>query len=207
MKIIIGLGNPGQKYLCTRHNLGFMLLDALSKDLNFQNSHNCHIQKILIENQRVILAKPQAFINLSGLPVRDLCAFYKTSIQTDLLVVQDDKDQDFGKMKFQKNRGHGGHNGIKDIHRILNTNSYTRLKLGTGIASKSSTKLKDTSLTSQLYNKFIKKQTTSEHVLSAFTKQEQEQLPEFLKKASQACHSFILKGYTLSSNQFNHNIT
>ncbi len=131
MKLIVGLGNPGSKYLFTRHNLGFMLIDALAEDGSFQKKHNSFIQKKQIKEQTAFLVKPQTFMNLSGRAVKEIMKFYKISLE-NLLVIHDDKDQAFGNMKFQKSRGHGGHNGIKNIHEELNTNDYTRLKLGVG---------------------------------------------------------------------------
>lgn len=137
MKIIVGLGNPGSKYFWTRHNLGFMLIDALSEESSFQNKYQSHIQKINRENEKLLLVKPQTFMNLSGQAVKEIINFYKAPLE-DLLVIQDDKDIPFGKMKFQKARGHGGHNGIKNIHQELNSNSYTRLKMGIGAEAASS---------------------------------------------------------------------
>ena len=133
MKCIVGLGNPGTKYLFTRHNIGFMLVDVLADRGGFQKKHESLVRKIQVNNQPVLLVKPQTYMNLSGKAVRDILVFYKISFK-DLLVVQDDMDQGFLHLKFQKNRGHGGHNGIRSIHDELKTSDYARLKLGIGRA-------------------------------------------------------------------------
>ena len=129
MKIIVGLGNPGSKYLFTRHNLGFILIDALGGDRLFQNKYKSQIQKTEIENETVLLVKPQTFMNLSGQAVQQIIHFYKIPLE-NLLVIHDDKDLPFGTMKFQKSRGDGGHNGIKSIHKELGTKDYSRFKNG-----------------------------------------------------------------------------
>ncbi|MDE0092257.1 MAG: aminoacyl-tRNA hydrolase [Oligoflexia bacterium] len=183
MKVIVGLGNPGPKYLFTKHNLGFMVIDALAGDSPFQNKYKSLIQKKTIENETVLLVKPQTFMNLSGQAVREVTDFYKTPLE-NLLIIHDDKDLPFGTMKFQKSRGHGGHNGIKNIHQELQSKDYFRLKMGVTIKANPI-------------------QNTSDFVLSPFNKQEQEKLPEFLDKGVKAIECFIIKGFHQASNQFN----
>ena len=107
-----------------------MVIDALEGE-GFQKKHESHIKKIQIEGESVLLVKPQTYMNLSGKAIRNIMAFYKIPLE-DLLVIQDDMDQSFLHMKFQKNRGHGGHNGIRSIHKELDTFNYARLKLGIG---------------------------------------------------------------------------
>ena len=183
MRVIVGLGNPGSKYLFTRHNLGFMAIDALAGDSSFQNKHKSLIQKKEIENEIVLLVKPQTFMNLSGQAVREIIHFYKLTLES-LLVIHDDKDLPFGAMKFQKSRGHGGHNGVKNIHQELKSKDYFRLKIGVS-AEESST------------------QNTSDFILSPFNKQEQEKLPALLNRGVKAIKCFIKEGYHQASSQFN----
>ena len=125
MKIIVGLGNPGLKYQFTRHNFGFMLIDRLAEGEAFQKKYSSLILKI----KNTLLVKPQTFMNLSGQAVQQVMNFYKVPLE-DLIVVHDDKDLDFGILRFQKNRGHGGHNGIRSIHQALGSQNYCRLKMG-----------------------------------------------------------------------------
>lgn len=221
MKLIVGLGNPGSNHLFTRHNIGFMLIDALAKDSSFQNKHKSLIQKIKISDELVILAKPQTYMNLSGEAVREIMAFYKIDVE-DLLVVQDDKDQNFLSIKFQQDRGYGGHNGIKSIHQQLKTETYTRLKLGIANSSitrvdkkedahSSFTKLSSIKSPTNQYSNLPNYQhdykiPTSDFVLSNFNEQESKQLPNFLEQSSQATICFIEKGFKATSNQFNKKI-
>ena len=183
MRVVVGLGNPGSKYLFTRHNLGFMTIDALTGDNPFQNKHKSLIQKKEIEGRKVLLVKPQTFMNLSGRAVLDIIRFYKIPLE-NLLVIHDDKDLPFGAMKFQKSRGHGGHNGIKNIHQELRSKDYFRLKMGVAGEQKPM-------------------QDTSDFVLAPFNKTEQEQLPDLLDRAVKAIECFIKKGFHQAGSQFN----
>ena len=183
MKVIVGLGNPGSKYLFARHNLGFMIIDALTENNPFQNKYKSLIQKKEIENETVLLVKPQTFMNLSGQAVREIIHFYKLPLE-NLLVIHDDKDLPFGTMKFQKSRGHGGHNGIKNIHQELQSKNYFRLKMGVAVEESST-------------------QNTSDFVLSPFNKKEQGQLPDFLDRGVKAIECFITQGFQKAGSQFN----
>ena len=186
MKLIVGLGNPGASYLMTRHNVGFMVIDALGED-SFVKKHKSLIQKSLLNGRSVLLAKPQTYMNCSGEAVRDLMMFYKVPPQ-DLLVIQDDVDQPFLSMKFQKNRGHGGHRGIQSIHDYLKTSDYARLKLGVGRPHSKGEQPAP---------------STSDYVLSSFSKKEQTLLKGFLEKSVQAVLYFIEKGFEKSAGEFN----
>jgi PTH1 family peptidyl-tRNA hydrolase len=135
MKLIVGLGNPGPKYLTTRHNIGFLFIDAivmsLEGKLQYKSEFKAETQKTKIAGEPVILCKPQTFMNLSGESVQPLLSFYNMT-PDDLLVVHDEIDQPFGHLKFQTKRGHGGHNGIRNIHQMLGTDAYSRLRVGVG---------------------------------------------------------------------------
>lgn len=184
MKLIVGLGNPEPKYLLTPHNIGFMIIDSLSDGSEFKKKHKSLIQKTKWGDQDVLLAKPQTYMNLSGEAVREIVKFYKINIK-DLLVVQDDIDQDFLKMKFQKNRSEGGHNGIRSIHAELNTPDYARLKLGIKTETKAD---------------------TSRYVLSPFKKETLSDLEDFLKRSMEAVRFFVQNDFEKSSNQFNQKV-
>lgn len=135
MRLIVGLGNPGAKYTFHRHNVGFVAIDAalMSLDLTaqFKSEHKSLTQKLQVEGESVLFAKPQTFMNLSGEAVLGLLTFYNLNATTDLLVIQDDIDQEFGALKIQTGRGHGGHNGIRNLHEKIGTD-YARLKIGVG---------------------------------------------------------------------------
>lgn len=132
MKLIVGLGNPGIEYKNTRHNIGFSLLDYIAKDKNLEFTKEKFNAKYLEYNyngEKVLWIKPLSYMNLSGGVVRDFVNFFKIDFG-DILVVQDDLDMNFGKIKIVFNSSSGGHNGIKDIERCLGTREYARLKIG-----------------------------------------------------------------------------
>ncbi len=135
MKIIAGLGNPGRKYEHTRHNMGFDAIDILSdryripvQDVKFHGL----VGSGYIEGQKVVLVKPQTFMNLSGQCLREVCAFYKIDPEEDLLVICDDISLDPGKIRLRAKGSAGGHNGLKDIIASLGTQVFARVKVGVG---------------------------------------------------------------------------
>ena len=131
MKLIVGLGNPGNEYVDTRHNIGYSLLDYLCKDTNvvYRNKFNSNYVEVMINSEKIILVKPLTYMNLSGIAVKNFVDFYKIDID-DILIIQDDLDMNLGKIKFVYDSSSGGHNGIKDIEKYLNTKKYLRLKIG-----------------------------------------------------------------------------
>ncbi|MBI5654450.1 aminoacyl-tRNA hydrolase [Candidatus Uhrbacteria bacterium] len=135
MKLIIGLGNPGKQYARTRHNAGWMALDLLAEKLGAffasEQEFKAQIAKHFVADERVILAKPQTFMNLSGQAVSALMNFYKADIN-DLLVVHDDLDYAPGQMAFMPQGGAAGHNGISSIFELLGRQDFARLRIGIG---------------------------------------------------------------------------
>lgn len=132
MKLIVGLGNPGREYENTRHNVGFQLLDFLAKEKGieiYKNKFNGEYGEISIQGEKVLFLKPLSFMNLSGGVVSKFISFYKISLD-DILIIQDDLDMSFGKIKIVYNSSSGGHNGIRDIERCLGSKQYARLKIG-----------------------------------------------------------------------------
>lgn len=143
MKLIVGLGNPGREYENTRHNVGFQLLDCIAskKDISLnKEKFNGLYGEGLVNGEKVLLVKPLSYMNLSGSVVSKFAAFYKVSVQ-DILVIQDDLDMRFGRIKIVHCSSSGGHNGIKDIERCLGSNQYVRVKIG--IANDKSMDTKD----------------------------------------------------------------
>lgn len=130
MKLIIGLGNPGKKYLFTRHNLGFMFLDFLQKAWSFPEFRESQkFEAQLSKKNEIILIKPKTFMNLSGKTVGALLAFYKITPE-DILVIHDDIDIEVGKYKLVSDSSSAGHNGIKDIIEKLGTQEFERVRVG-----------------------------------------------------------------------------
>lgn len=134
MKLIVGLGNPGKQYDKTRHNIGFMCINQFSlvNQLEFdKNKFNGLYTEALINNEKVIILKPQSYINLSGEVIKKFVDYFKIDIR-DILIICDDMDLPVGSYKLRLKGGSAGHNGLKDIEKALNTNEYHRLKIGIG---------------------------------------------------------------------------
>lgn len=132
MKLIVGLGNPGNEYENTRHNIGFQTIDKYANKLGIsitKSKFNGLYAETLIEGEKVILLKPQSFINLSGEVIRKFVDFYKISIN-DILIINDDLDLVVGTYKIKKKGSSGGHNGLKNIELHLSTQEYKRIKIG-----------------------------------------------------------------------------
>lgn len=150
MKLIIGLGNPGKKYEKTRHNVGFLVLDALHEKMKedhissweHSKKFNAEVAGVLYKNEKLILVKPQTFMNDSGVAVGAIAHFYKLT-NRDLIVVQDDKDIPLGEIKVQRDRGTAGHNGIKSIVEHLGTQDFFRIRVG--VASENKNKMENIS--------------------------------------------------------------
>lgn len=131
MKLIVGLGNPGNEYTNNRHNIGFIILDNYLKDknLNFKEKFSSIYAKENINNENIFYQKPLTYMNLSGKAIYDLISFYKIDTKKDLLVIYDDMDINIGEIKIKKNGKSGGHNGIKSIISYIGE-EFTRLKIG-----------------------------------------------------------------------------
>jgi PTH1 family peptidyl-tRNA hydrolase len=186
MWLIAGLGNPGAKYLLTRHNIGFMAVDHFISSAGSpprREEKNSEVWRFKMENQELLFVKPQTFMNNSGEPIRALMDFYKIGIE-NLIVIHDDIDQGFGAIKIQKNRGAGGHNGLKSINEQLGSMDYLRLKLGVGRPT-------------------IPQMDVASHVLQNFAAEEQTQILPFLNVASDALESLLFEGPEKAATQFN----
>lgn len=135
MIIIAGLGNPGREYVNTRHNAGFMAIDALAKKYGIdvtEKKHKALIGKGIIEGQKVILAKPQTYMNNSGESLRELSDYYKPDTETEIIVIYDDITLDVGGLRVRKKGSAGGHNGMKSIIAHLGTEEFQRIRVGIG---------------------------------------------------------------------------
>ena len=134
MYIIAGLGNPGEKYDNTRHNAGFLTIDALASRYNIdirEKAHKALIGKGMIDGQKVILAKPQTYMNVSGESIRALVDYYKIA-QDELIIIFDDISLEPGNIRIRKKGSAGGHNGIKNIIAMTGTQNFMRIKVGVG---------------------------------------------------------------------------
>ena len=131
MKLIVGLGNPGKQYERTRHNCGFMAIDKYAKDnnLDFKKKFNGLFAEHIVNNNKIILLKPQTYMNLSGICVSKFVKFYNINIE-DIIVIYDDKDFELGSIKIKRDGSSAGHNGIKNIIDNLKTDKIQRIKIG-----------------------------------------------------------------------------
>ena len=132
MYLIVGLGNPGKEYEQTRHNMGFMCIDEFAKKNNLvinQNKFDGLYTEFNYKNEKIILLKPQKYINLSGEVIKKYVDYYKIDI-SNILIISDDLDLPFGKIKIKYKGSSGGHNGLKNIELHLKTQEYKRIKIG-----------------------------------------------------------------------------
>jgi len=135
MYIIVGLGNPKKEYDNTRHNIGFDVIDALAEENHIgmtEKKHKAIIGKGIVGGQKVILAKPQTYMNLSGESVRELIDYYKVDETEELIVISDDISLDVGQLRIRKKGSAGGHNGLKNIIMHLGHDTFQRVKMGVG---------------------------------------------------------------------------
>ena len=135
MNIIVGLGNPTREYENTRHNIGFMAIDALAEKYNISVldcKHKALIGKGIINGNKVVLVKPLTYMNLSGEAVRAVIDYYKADAESELIVIYDDVSLDVGQLRIRKKGSAGGHNGIKNIIAHLGHDVFMRIKIGVG---------------------------------------------------------------------------
>lgn len=134
MYLIIGLGNPEEEYSKTRHNMGFNVINKIAEKYNLQINKNKFqglYESAIIEEQKVILVKPQTYMNLSGNCIQEFVNFYKIE-KDNIIVIYDDMDIEAGQIKIRKQGGPGGHNGMKSIIQMLGTEDFARIRIGIG---------------------------------------------------------------------------
>ena len=132
MKLIVGLGNPGKEYEKTRHNMGFLCIDYFAKKNNVEinkNKFDGLYTELIYKQEKILLLKPMKYINLSGEVIKKYIDFYKIDVN-DILIISDDLDMPFGKLKLKYKGSSGGHNGLKNIEQHLKTQEYKRIKIG-----------------------------------------------------------------------------
>ena len=142
MKLIVGLGNPGIEYQFTPHNLGFLAIDRIAHDCGVEvRNRQCHAltARAKIGGEPVLLAKPETFMNLSGMSVRELVAKYEIRPESDLIVIYDELDLPLGTIRIRQRGSSAGHNGMKSIIGALGTQEFLRIRLGIAPSGKSPT--------------------------------------------------------------------
>jgi PTH1 family peptidyl-tRNA hydrolase len=186
VKLIVGLGNPGIEYQFTPHNLGFLAIDRLAGNLGVEvRNRQCRAltARTEIAGQPVILAKPETFMNLSGLSVRELVAEYQIDVKSDLIVIYDELDLPLGTIRIRQRGSSAGHNGMESILGALGTDEFLRIRLG--IAP--DRKIAD----------------TVKFVLTPFRKSQLKVVDEILDSAAEAVEMILKDGPAAAMNRFN----
>jgi len=185
---VIGLGNPGSKYEFTRHNIGFRIIDSLARDMGIEfnkvKSYYSLISRGMINNHKVMLVKPQTFMNLSGRAVNRVVSYYKIPLQ-DLLIVYDDLNLELGQVRIRKKGSSGGHKGIESIMQYLNSEDIPRLRIGIGNPSVN-------------YNF-----DCVSYVLSNFNNDEEDKIAEVIQLSTEAIKTIIEDGFEKAMRKYN----
>lgn len=186
MFIIVGLGNPTKEYEGTRHNVGFDVIDAIADKYNIsvtERKNRAFCGKGIVAGQKVLLAKPQTYMNLSGESVRGLLDYFKIDEETELIVIYDDVSLDVGQLRIRKKGSAGGHNGIKNIITHLGSNVFQRIKVGVGEKPK--------------------EYDLADYVLGHFSKAEKELMEDGYKHAIEAVEMILQGEIDAAMNRFN----
>ncbi len=185
VRLVVGLGNPGTDYANTRHNAGFLVVDEMAAAWAIsihQKKFNVELGRGRVNGIETILVKPQAYMNKSGLPVRQVGDYFKIPYQ-DMLVIHDDIDLEFGRLKIKEKGGHGGHNGVRSLIDALGEDAFVRLRVGVGRSGNEG--------------------NVVNHVLGTFNQQERASLEKVIKRARDAVETILCEGAKEGMNRFN----
>ena len=185
MKLVVGLGNPGKQYEKTKHNIGFMVIDAIADSVPhtpWREEQRAEVCSITVDGEKVLLVKPQTFMNLSGEPVGPLMRYYKID-PSDVYCIYDDMDLPIGKLRIRPNGSSGGHNGIKSLLSPIGQETFPRLRVGTG--------------------RQLPQWTVIDHVLAPFSEESQEKVQKGIKDTVKAVLGTLEVGIDKGMNQFN----
>jgi PTH1 family peptidyl-tRNA hydrolase len=186
VKLIVGLGNPGDEYRLTPHNMGFLVVDRIASERGVEiRNRQCRALTARIQagEEQVLLAKPETFMNLSGLSVRELVAEYDAKPETDLIVIQDELDFPLGTLRIHTRRSSAGHNGIESIIGALGTEDFLRIRIGVAPERKV--------------------QDGQSYLLSPFRKAELAVVDQMLDTADDAVKAILTEGAAAAMNRFN----
>jgi PTH1 family peptidyl-tRNA hydrolase len=186
VKLIVGLGNPGIEYQFTPHNLGFLAVDQIANEFGVEvRNRQCRALtvRVVIGAETVLLAKPETFMNLSGISVRELVSKHDVRVEEDLTVIQDELDFPLGTIRIQRKRSSAGHNGIESIISSLGTNDFLRIRMGVAPERK----IED----------------GMSYLLSPFRKAQLKVVDEMLEVAASAVKAIVTEGAAAAMNRFN----
>jgi len=185
LRLVVGLGNPGRDYEDTRHNAGFMVADQIAQDFNIsfnKTKFDTVFGRGFIEDVDVLLAKPMAFMNRSGPPLQKLAHYFRIPGE-DMLVIHDDIDLAFGRLKIKEKGGHGGHNGIRSIMDAFGGGDFARLRIGVGRSEAG--------------------ENVTDHVLGRFSDDKSEMVARIIAVARDAVVTVLGEGMKVGMNAFN----
>jgi peptidyl-tRNA hydrolase, PTH1 family len=186
VKLIVGLGNPGIEYQFTPHNLGFLTIDQIASKLGIEvRNRQCRAltARATIAGEPVILAKPETYMNLSGLSVRELAAEHQVDVKKDLVVIYDELDLPLGTIRIRQRGGTAGHNGMESVQGALNTDEFLRIRLGISPERKVTDSVK--------------------YVLTPFRKAQEKVVVEIIEMAAEALEVILKEGPAAAMNRFN----
>ena len=184
MKLIAGLGNPGSQYERTRHNAGFMAVDLFAQKNaagNFRVAHESFLADVLLNGEKILLLKPQTYMNLSGRAIASAMQFYKLAVE-DLLVVVDEVALPAGTIRLRASGSAGGHNGLKDVELAMGTQNYARLRIGVDPPGMVPQK---------------------DYVLGMFTSEQKPKIEAAITSAAEAMAAWAEKGIVAAMNRYN----
>lgn len=184
MYVVVGLGNPGKKYAGTRHNVGFEVIDYLAYRNNIEVKkikHKALVGEGIIDGKKVMLVKPQTFMNLSGQSVLEICQYYKVDI-SKLIVIYDDIDIDLGRVRIRKKGSGGTHNGMRNIIYLLQQDEFPRVRIGIGRPT---------------HGDLVS------FVIGRFDEDEKEDILLSIKLATEAVESIVTEGMDKAMNKYN----
>jgi len=185
LRLVVGLGNPGNKYEDTRHNAGFLVADKIAQDFNLsfnKTKFDTILGRGFVEDADVLLAKPMAFMNRSGPPLQKLAHYFRIPGE-DMLVIHDDIDLAFGRLKIKEKGGHGGHNGIRSIMDAFGGGDFARLRIGVGRSEAG--------------------ENVTDHVLGRFSDDKAEMVARIIAVARDAVVTVLGEGIKVGMNAFN----
>ncbi len=185
MILVAGLGNPGKEYSSSRHNVGFIVIDEIAKRLGIslkKKGFRSLFAEALLEEKKIILLKPQTYMNLSGNAVSDVVEFFKISLK-DIIVVHDEIDLPIGSIKIKTGGGSAGHKGVRSVINCLGDSGFVRVRVGVG--------------------KPVQKSEIIGHVLSGFEGGEKRIMEDMVARAADAVLEIILRGLESAMNKFN----
>ena len=189
MKLIVGLGNPGVEYQFTPHNLGFLAIDRIANEAGIEvRNRQCRAltAKVVIGSETVLLAKPETFMNLSGISVRELVSKHEVRPEEDLIVIQDELDFPLGTLRIHTRRSSAGHNGIESIINALGTKDFLRIRMGVAPDHK----IED----------------GMSYLLAPFRKAQLKMVDEMLDVAADAVKTILTDGAAAAMNRFNRKV-